>query len=168
MAAQLDAVCEPLDGGEQPRGVLVRVRTDGAHDDGEYAEHEFASAALAAQWAREQAAGSPAPQAGAVQRRGDAPEWVRRLEAGLRHVKTAHVAAHEWLAPRVAEVRDGLASLVTSSQAELLLGRDGAAALEHIMLIYREQLQGTLARTPRPGRCVEQARRESRSAVERR
>ena len=55
MAAQLDAACEPSDGEQQPRAVLVRVHAPDSAD--EYVEHEFASAFEAAQWAHGRAAG---------------------------------------------------------------------------------------------------------------
>jgi len=127
MAAQLDAACEPSDGEQQPRAVLVRVHAPDSAD--EYVEHEFASAFEAAQWAHGRAAGRVRRTRVLYSGRGT----IQSGCSGSICTSTSHSAAHlafEWLAP---QVRDGL--------TELLLGRDGAAALEHVITIYREQLQ---------------------------
>jgi hypothetical protein len=71
--------------------------------------------------------------------------WIRRLETGVRdgvhHLKSARDAL-ERLAPRVL---DGLNTLMTSSQTEILLGKDGSAALDHIISIYKKELHTSLA-----------------------
>jgi len=80
----------------------------------------------------------------------DKPQWIRTfLETGVRqHLETAHTAL-EQIAPRILEglnvTVEGLTALMTSSQTELLLGKDGAGALEHIVGIYKEELKDTLS-----------------------
>jgi len=152
---------------DMTREVLVRVyrteqyRVQHFIEGGGHEEHEFASVHLAAQWAHQMAVAETQAEASSCgpvrtgkavddaegryeaqelnggDREEENPRWLCFLQS---HIITAQNAV-ERVAPRVLTTLNPILEMMTSSRTEILLGKDGAAVLEHIIKIYRDHFQ---------------------------